>query len=409
MKGLPREWIRGPQWRSEAARLAWGPALTVARDAWHQLEVLSVSEGMRSSAIQTINAADLPVVQRAVIAQGLEMTVLDSSFRVAIHRPGLAPAWLRALERADHAEMARMLGYPQCCAEYFASNWFAGKSETILTQRTVQGPGGTNSMLRWFVRMVPHLPCSGDCAESLAIAQSFSRLATKCDMVEERDAIVDLLCLPVRYSALHGIGVGITPHFRFMTGTDYTASEVRIERPGVADLEPPHLSWEDNGFHSRAAMDDAHAVIMATVKTSAEVMSALDLGCGDGLLLSRLAAGRGSPADWTGVECDPGRASRGQHRHPDVRLLVGRIEDADPGLPASTSFDVVLIAATRFVEMGPEHSASVLQGLVGTSRLVVYSYNEPLVDVVAKAKLPGKLGVVTVGRGAQAADFHLEG
>jgi len=417
MKNMPAEWSRGPQWRTEAARLAWGPALAAAGDAWQQLEVLSVSEAMRSSALISVSPEDLPTLSRAAAAQNLLVTPLCFG-RVAVHRPGLVNAWHRAYAASDSAEMGRMLGYPACCVEHFMATWAIGKTETIQTQRTAQGPSGTNLMLRWLgVRLVPHLPCSADCEASVEVACQFSLLATKHGLVEERDAIVDLLSLPARYSALHGVGVVTTPHFRIMFGTDYTPIEVSVTREGDPDLAPPTFSWTDNGFATRAAMEAAHAVVLDAV---GEAMSALDLGAGDGTLLARIAARAGlssrapasvRPEDWTGVECDPGRASRGQGRHPGIRLLEGKIEEGPGEVIRDSPFDVVLLCPARLVEMGPEAAARTLECLVRPSRLVVYSYadNGPLPDLVAKAGLVGKLGVVTAGRGAQAAEFTLEG
>jgi hypothetical protein len=235
----------------------------------------------------------------------------------------------------DDETIGRMLGFPECCREFFAREWARGGSYDLTrAMRTVDGPWEANIMLRWLgVRLVPHLPCSADCTETGRLAGAY--LAAGRRMGVDVDALEALLRLPVTHEDLNGVAIVSTPHFRFMVGTDPTPERIVTERAGLPrrepcgcckdpyctgethhhdaaspaaeeshwdaglseyatwkDLEPP--TWEDNGFSSAEAMEAAHQVVLRAV---GDVSSAADLGCGDGRLLAAIAQVRGDEAE----------------------------------------------------------------------------------------------------------------
>jgi len=175
---------------------------------------------------------------------------------------------------------------------------------------------------------------------------------------------------------------------------------------------PPrnHTTWEDNGFSNREAMDAAHATVLEAI---GQVGSALDLGCGDGALLSKIAAGR--DGKWAGVECDPERVARGLKRHLGVKFVVSRMEEIDAALGYEIGqYDVVLLMPGRFLEVSAEKGKKLRKTLRQTTagRLVVYAYGDmvrehgDLIRLTLKAGLPAPSRVV-VSDAAQAGEVRL--
>lgn len=365
---LGREWTRGPQWSSEAARRAWESPLARAAAAWRELELISVP-AVRPSALVDVAAADLPAAVADAIRAGLRATPISAAsgggLRVAFHAPGLETDWAAAW--GDDGRIGELLGFPACCRAHFERMWAAGRRDTVLTQERPDGPAEANTWLRQLgVRLVPHLPCSSDCHASAELGGQIAAAGRAAGLGEEVDALLTVLRLPVRYSAASGVAIAETPLFRFMTGTTEEGSSSRL---GDTVEPPPPASWEDCGFSTREAMAAAHAALLMAIGPAA---SALDLGDGDGTLLAELAR-RGGQGPWVGLEMDAGRVLRGRSRHPGLTLLAGRIE----AMAWFENVDVALIAAPRLAEMTVAAAKAVCSQLgEDARRLVLYAYGD---------------------------------
>jgi len=388
MTDLPREWCRPPQWLAGDSREAWEPVLRAAQAAWSGLELVSITEGLRESAIVHLEADDLARAGADVSRVGLALSVLEhkeGSFRAVVHHPRLAAAWHAAWAAGDHEAVGVLLGFPACCRAFFSREWVAAGSYRDLTfaMDTVDGPWEANTMLRWLgVRLVPHLPCSSSCAETVAQARAYLEAGRRAGV--DVASLETVLRLPVTHDAANEVAIVSTPHFRFLAGADRGAKRAVARR---SQEEPG--SWTDNGFASHAAMDQAHGAILRVVGW--EARSGLDLGCGDGRLLWRAARPASGP--WDGVESDPGRAERGSRRYgPLVTVTTGRIQDAD--LSAAT-YDVVFLMPGRLVEMDPLEAARIRAALPGLGRrLVLYAYGDWLADGLPALAERAGLGVV---------------
>lgn len=395
---MPREWVRGPQWASEQARAEWEPVLRSAQAAWSELELASVTEHLRGSALVHLAAGELVKASRDCAGQGLVLTILGEqlggTYRAAVHWPGpLAGQWHRAWEVRDGEAIGRMLGFPACCRAFFARTWGAGSPDPTPDMATVSGPWEANTLLRWLgVRLVPHLPCSASCEATVAQARAFLEVGRRIGA--DVTSLEELLRLPASYSAVNGVAIVETPHFRFMAGAGRDAQLAReasvdggpppqqrlailhgqeLVIPAAPPAWPP--AWEDNGFASEAAMRAAHAVVLAALRVSGLMAGrgrVLDLGAGDGSLLEAIRqAWPGSRC--VGIEVDEGRAMRGIIRHPDVELRRGRIED----LQAEGQWDLVLLMPGRLLEMGQAEAYEVREVIQrGARRLVLYAYGD---------------------------------
>ena len=412
---LPREWMRGPQWASPESRAEWEPILKVAQRAWEQLEALSVSEGLRPSSLLYVSAEEIVQATREAASKGFALVPLafrDGQFRAAFTKVENAEAWVDAWTGCDDEQIGKLLGYPECCRRHFTRTWARGTSDTVMTiaryastatatesggarstsSANVNGPPEANLLLRHIgVRLVPHLPCSPMCKETVAFGRNLVHVAAVAGV--NPTPLYRLLNLPVTYSALHGVAVIETPHFRLWAGTDYTPDAVRITRAEtkseIAHLQvaapEPATTWEDNGFVSREAMDVAHDVVLEVVRaTAGEVRSALDLGCGDGALLAKIA--EGCEGRWVGVERDHERLERGRQQHNEVTFHEAEIASwiktrawVESELSSLEPFDVALLMPGRLLEMTSEDADRVRRTLPKLARhLVVYAYDDML-------------------------------
>lgn len=400
---MPREWVRGVQWAA-GARAEWEPVLRAAQAAWSEIELVSVSERLRQSALIRLEASEVPRAGADCARAGLGLAILegapDGSFRAAVHAPGLSAEWYRAWAESDHDTIGRLLGFPDCCRAFFARAWAVTSDPDVTpAMATVDGPWEANTMLRWLgVRLVPHLPCSGQCEPTVANARAYVEMAARLGI--DVGPMEMLLRLPVSHDALNGLLIVSTPHFRFMAGGSrerFTAS--RPAAPSLPDV------WTDNGFGSMAAMERAHSVVLDVV---GDARSALDLGAGDGRLLWRMALRGGGAGPWHGVESDEGRVLRGNERHGQRVLVVpDRIEHADA---VTGSYDVVLLMPGRLLEMAPHDRHAVLRALPRVGRrLVLYAYDDWLTKhggLEGLAELAGLriVGLVKSAPGVAAAD-----
>ncbi len=396
MRGMSREWVRGPQWSSVEARERWAPILARASATWAELELISVSSKVRPSALVFLTPAEVVGATRDAAGVGLDVTPLafdaSTGIRAAVHHPGLRRPWLSAWAESDDELIGKLLGFPPCCTAHFARTWVAERrTDTVLTQRSVDGPIEANVLLRQLgVRLVPHLPCSSDCPASVDLGRSIARAGEEAGV--DLSALRAILGLAVEYSALHGVAQVSTEPFRFMAGTDYTETEVRVTRAGVTPAVAD-TSWADNGFSSSGAMAKAHAVVLSVV---GEPESAIDLGCGDGSLLARIANDCGR---WCGVEVDAGRAERGRRRHPHIEILTADLSRISADSFPTGAFDTAILMPGRLVEVGPEAAERLRNGLrAWARRVVVYNYDGRRLDeLCAAAGLPAPGPATTAG------------
>ncbi len=404
---LPREFCRGPQWASEASRARWEPMLQAAQAAWSELELVSVTERLRDSALVHLEPHELPSASRDCRGVWLEPSVLgfqpDGSFRVAIHRPGLARSWYDAWAASDHDMIGRLLGFPDCCRAFFAEHWLRREARDVTPSlRSIDGPWEANPLLRWLgVRLVPHLPCSADCEATLRIARAYLAVGRRAGV--DVAPIEALLKMRVEYDAANGLAVVSTDDFRFQVTAEPEAFTAK--RDGGSTPEP--TPWEDNGFSSREDMDWAHRTVqrgvfgrMGPCANEAEhpqgVCSALDLGAGDGELLAKIMQAAGmSSGRFLGIEADAGRAARGRARGRDV--VCGRIQDVSFDAFALAPFDVVLLMPGRLLEMSPAEADRVRASLplIGR-RLVFYAYGDWLTKYGGLAGLVRAVGLDVV-------------
>jgi hypothetical protein len=245
-------------WVGDAARRTWEGRLDSIRQAWHQVEELSVVEGLRSAASVVVPSGDL--VDRAAewSRRGLSSLPVDSvcredgaplAFQVVVGSARSCGAFREASHEDDHAAMGRLLGYPACCTAFYGSQsrkrpggdltWTiaartAGRRNA---DHTVAIPAEGALNLLWYplsLRLTPHLPCRYTCTESRRSAARFAGLAKDQGFRREVGWLSEIFSWPVEWSGLHGIAEIRTPILKAALATDPTGPKYAIRFQGSA-------------------------------------------------------------------------------------------------------------------------------------------------------------------------------
>lgn len=255
-------------WVSDRARAVWEPRLRRIAAAWSQVEWLSVAAGLRACAVTTLSPGLFVERAKTWTSSGLAMLPLSiqgrgpaaveagsrtavpaniESFRVAVATPENLARLSRALDHADHAVVAALLGVPACCNTHGRRAWSAGTAidpvwsvamrgasgECSDGSAEVDGPWQTNILWRWLgICALPHLPCEFDCEPSREIADCLLELGSEAGFAEEMSWMREILSWPVEWSALHGVAIVSTPILKLSVRTAVTDRKFSLRRSG---------------------------------------------------------------------------------------------------------------------------------------------------------------------------------
>jgi SAM-dependent methyltransferase len=412
----------------------------------------------------------MPIEMMGVSSQAYSATPVATEpgkpfvFRFVLGTIDDVATFKRAWEAADDEIIGDLLGYPPCCREFFRRVWvddamvdttwpMAVASSASLDGTTtieVDGPPQANILWRWMgARAVPHLPCRVDCAATVELADRLLAVGRDLGFGEEMDWLLEILSWPVEWSALHGIAEVKTPVLKVSTRTDATAGRYVVRREGSGfpaegahGLGPPfrvpvklRLSptrgfrrglenaaeprsrareeWyaTDNGFPSITAMNDAHrpVVEVAAAALGRRGGNVLDLGCGNGALLEKLAAASPGVVPF-GIDNDPGRIAHARELHPGSgdRFVVGDLFDDHDLWRAPGRFALGIVMPGRLLEVDPDRAATLLARLRDhCDQVLVYAYGDWLAREGGLAELSRKAGIAVSaasGHGAAIAD-----
>ncbi|MCP4547299.1 MAG: radical SAM protein [bacterium] len=446
-------------WVSDAARTIWEPRLNRIREAWAEIEWLTVAAGIRPCAVTMVSPEDFEVGAGPWAEHGLSALPLEPNlFRIALGTPQHVAQFKKAWDAADQKAIGKLLGYPPCCHEFFRQVWVEqGLVDTTWPMaaatapppdgsRSIElaGPPETNILWRWLgARAVFHLPCRFDCEPSVELARKYLHVGREAGYGEEIDWLREILSWPVEWSALHGIAEVKTPVLKVSTRTDATARKYIVRRrgdsfsaqgarglgfpyqapmprrrrraPGSApdprtpfEKSEPRPEWyaADNGFASELAMDEAHKplVELAVATLSGGGGNVLDLGCGNGVLLRKIC--RAAPgAVPFGIERESSRVEHARLLHPELagHFIRGDMFAGNLIWPAERRYALALLMPGRLLEAEPEQAASLRNRLLDRcEHLLVYAYGDWLTRYRSLAGLAREAGLVLLAPTANA-------
>ena len=407
-------------WASETAQAVWEPRIHRVSNAWQMLERLAVVHEIKPLALQTSSPEAFPDLVAWAAGNGLCAVPLRREasariysnaskelragepwvYRVVIGHNPPVKEFLKHWTAGDDARMGELLGFPKCCQLFFQKFWVEGKWRDLTYPMVnyddaqnyfrVNGPRGANILLRWVgIRMVSHLPCKFDCVPSGQIGEQMLKLF-RTHFREESSWLEEMIDWPIRWSSLHGVAIITTPVMKIVTSSDPLCEMVNVDRDGAmypaegaSGVDFPFKNvvnlrsdnWSDNGFSNFRSMEDAHSKVIEIIARSWEPSQVriLDLGCGNGLLLSKLAS-RFPYAQIEGIEINRHRYERADHRLKGFgKVTYGDIMQSDNYRPP---YGLVLISNSRLTEISVDDRDHFIEFLADvTEHLLIYTYN----------------------------------
>jgi 2-polyprenyl-3-methyl-5-hydroxy-6-metoxy-1,4-benzoquinol methylase len=385
-------------------------------------------------------------------------------FRFVVGRPADVATFKAAWDAGDQEAIGDYLGYPPCCREFFRRVWVddamvdttwpmaAATADAAAGSTTVEAMGApeANILWRWMgIRAVPHLPCRLDCAATVELGRRLVQVGREAGFAEEMDWLIEILSWSVEWSALHGIAQVKTPVLKVSTRTDATTRRYVVRRRGsthppegvrglafpfevpvrlrLSDsrgfrrgLENavrlhPRPAWyaTDNGFSSVGAMHDAHRPVVEASLAALEGGggNVVDLGCGNGALLERLAAAAPGVVPF-GVDIDPLRIEHARQLHPahPGNFVSGDMFESEEVWPQGRGYALALVMPGRLLETDERRAAALREWLRRTcDRVLVYAYGDWLTRAGDLASLAREAGLTITGPGGQQAAIVVMG
>ena len=125
-----------------------------------------------------------------------------------------------AEKSGDHTTIGKMLGYPECCIEYFKENFPKNYDPVWLNDNDVpDGEAVANILLRYFgIRIISHLACSPHCEGSIKVGRERLEIIREIDL-QAADWLLEFLAMPMTWNSYHGVVEVDTPNFLGLTHT----------------------------------------------------------------------------------------------------------------------------------------------------------------------------------------------
>lgn len=395
-------------WTSAHAREYWEPKIHAISNAWQFVERASVTQTLRPGALQSVAPELLPELQNWLLKNELEMSIVGmegahesygnasisyvpgAPFTYRVYFGSNPKDFLASWKEGDNLGIGELLGFPQCCTEFFEKYWkneeWRDLTIPAMDESETRNLIYNNVLLRHLgVRPIFHLPCSFTCKFSCQIGIQNHDLMSSLGYEKEAQWMIELLSMPMEWSSLHGIAILVTPIFKLIYNSDPLAKRATLNlisdhypEHGASGKNFPFLNTRPakmklykkerfNGFSTPEGMREGHAFILASLPLDITGV-VLDLGCGTGELLKAIVNKYPDTAGY-GVDSDSEVLDKavepGHYDHSDIFLW-----DWD------TDFDLVLIAIQRLFEVDKDKAFDLLENIFWhTRRLLVYSYD----------------------------------
>ena len=178
----------------------------------------------------------------------------------------------------------------------------------------------------------------------------------------------------------------------------------------------PRPRWyaTDNGFGSVSAMQDAHRpIVEAGVAALGQGGgNVVDLGCGNGALLERLAAAAPGVVPF-GIDVDPERIEHARQLHPGhgANFVSGDLFDDDRLWVEGRRYALAFLMPGRLLETDQARAAALRERILRTcDRVLVYAYGDWLTRAGDLTNLASEAGLTVTGAdGQQAALVVMDG
>lgn len=145
----------------------------------------------------------------------------------------------------DHRIIGQMLGFPDCCIDYFKKTFPVNPDPVwVNLEGKVIGYPECNILLRYFgPRMISHMPCSPRCQATRELGEIRFKIMKDIDK-GLADELYNLFANSVIWNSYHGVVQIETPHFIGLASTFAYLKKPRIIRWSSSRIEektPPQM------------------------------------------------------------------------------------------------------------------------------------------------------------------------
>jgi len=213
----------------------WPLKLSKMMELYHEAEYQTVKKDIRKAAIIPLYPENLDKSLEKFNKDGLIFiptwkikTGESFSFKIKPLKPGEAFYWSgylvktkkdgeilkKANQKHNHKIIGRMLGYPDCCIEYFIKNFPVNYDPIWVNLKgKVFGYPECNGMLRYFgPKIVAHYSCSPACESTRKIGKAWFKIMMEIDKDLAKE-LYNLLAGPMTWNSYHGVVQVETPYF----------------------------------------------------------------------------------------------------------------------------------------------------------------------------------------------------
>lgn len=248
----------------------WEPKIQRVRKLYNDAELTTMITGMRRVYVHHINSERFDQSYEFLRKNGLvffqtnksgiysgfshkhlpvkpgePFTLYGAAVRVDDQEAGELFTQYSLGDKTDHTGIGDLLGYPECCVEFFNTVWpgtsvdpmyeaaiSTKKAEVNEDTVTVRTHPYCNNMLRYFgLRITPHLPCSMQCEETIKWGEEWIEVMRQIDD-EATNWLIELLSMPLTWNCYKGVAIIDTPIFRGVTNSDGSLTKKIVNNLG---------------------------------------------------------------------------------------------------------------------------------------------------------------------------------
>jgi hypothetical protein len=261
------------QFVSREAKEKWEVKIRNAQKVYNELETSSVEHGVRDAMLAFVSSDRLEFAMREFTKRGMMFVparkeAYNGSFShqsmtysggnmftyrgVLTKRNDIAGEFIDALHNNNDIKIGQLLGFPECCCNFFDENWQNNYFDPMWQQAQNSGDAikyekekdgkyiirlkedetfwHNTSVFRYVgVRTVPHIPCSVNCKGTKVMAVDWLNLANDLKL-DGTDDIKEILSLPYSWDVYKGCAEVTTPVLKIRTKSVFATKSHIVQR-----------------------------------------------------------------------------------------------------------------------------------------------------------------------------------